>query len=125
MGGRLVGAAVAGVLLLGGGVATAAPAAASSVVLSAGQAVQDGRTGPTPARATPVRTAPERAPQLRVGLRAHRITGHAASRRTRKVRRSVVGRALDAVFGWFAVAVLVVLLVVVLLVYALRRRNVR
>ncbi|MET8623263.1 hypothetical protein ABZW30_05800 [Kitasatospora sp. NPDC004669] len=121
VGGRLVGAAVAGVLVLGGGVATAAPASAASVVSvvsSADRAVQDGRTGPTPVRATP-----ERAPQLRAGLRAHRITDHAASRRTRKVRRSVVGRALDAVFGWFAVAALVVLLVVVLLVYAVRRRN--
>ncbi|MFJ9843906.1 hypothetical protein ACIRYZ_26300 [Kitasatospora sp. NPDC101155] len=123
MGGRLVGAAVAGVLVLGGGVATAAPASAASVVLPAAPAAPAGQTGPTPIRAAPVRTAPERAPQLRAGLRAHRITGHAASRRTRKARRSVVGRALDAVFGWLAVAALVVLLVVVLLVYAVRRRN--
>ncbi|MFF2142551.1 hypothetical protein [Kitasatospora sp. NPDC058190] len=126
VGGRLVGAAVAGVLVLGGGVATAAPASAASVVLPAAPAAPAapaGQTGPTPIRATPVRTAPERAPQLGVGLRAHRITDHAATRRTRKVRRSVVGRALDAVFGWFAVAALVVLLVVVLLVYAVRRRN--
>ncbi|MFE5582072.1 hypothetical protein [Kitasatospora sp. NPDC056531] len=129
MGGRLVGAAVTGVLVLGGGVATAAPASAVSVAVPAAPAAPAapaglaGQTGPTPIRATPVRTAPERAPQLGVGLRAHRITDHAASRRTRKVRRSVVGRALDAVFGWFAVAALVVLLIVVLLVYAVRRRN--
>lgn len=115
-----MGAAVAGVLVLGGGVAAAGPASAVQVPVPvarpAGQA-------PTPVRATPMRTAPGRVPHARAGLRAHRITDMSATRRIRKARRSVVGRALDAVFGWFAVAALVVLLVVVLLVYAIRRRN--
>ncbi|WBP88531.1 hypothetical protein [Kitasatospora cathayae] len=113
MGGRLVGAAVAGVLVLGGGVVAAEPAAAVPVVRVAGPA---SATGPAA-----VRTAPAR--QVRVGLRAHQITDHAASRRRHKTRRSLVGRALDAVFGWVAFVALVVLLIVVLLVYSIRRRK--
>ncbi|MGW2375336.1 hypothetical protein [Kitasatospora sp. NPDC001683] len=116
MGGRLVGAAVAGVLVLGGGVVAAGPAAAVPVVRVAGQAGPASATGPAA-----VRTAPAR--QVRVGLRAHQITDHAASRRRHKTRRSLVGRALDAVFGWVAFVALVVLLIVVLLVYSIRRRK--
>ncbi|MEU6966869.1 hypothetical protein AB0A71_03815 [Kitasatospora aureofaciens] len=117
MGGRLVGAAVTGVLVLGGGVAAAGPASAMPVVPVV-RAV--GQVGTAPAGATgpaAVRTA-------RVGLRAHQIT-HASSRHKRKTRRSVVGRALDAVFGWLAFAVLLVVLLVVLAVYAVRRRRSR
>ncbi|WP_198549632.1 hypothetical protein, partial [Kitasatospora aureofaciens] len=84
------------------------------VVRAAGQVgtASAGATGPAA-----VRTA-------RVGLRAHQIT-HASSRHKRKTRRSVVGRALDAVFGWLAFAVLLVVLLVVLAVYAVRRRRSR
>ncbi|WP_223243569.1 hypothetical protein, partial [Streptomyces sp. CBMA123] len=81
-----------------------------------------GATGPAGGPAA-VRTAPARVKQPRAGLRAHQITDHTASHRTRKARRSVAGRALDAVFGWLAFGVLAVLLVVVLLVYVVRRRN--
>ncbi|MFE3878957.1 hypothetical protein ACFXPX_31725 [Kitasatospora sp. NPDC059146] len=113
MGGRLVGAAVAGVLVFGGGVAVAGPASAVPVVRpTASASAGVGGTGPG------------RVHSVRTGLRAHQITEHSAvARHKRKARRSVVGRALDALFGWFALAVLGVLLVVVLLVYALRRRR--
>ncbi|MFI9364812.1 hypothetical protein ACIG5E_27745 [Kitasatospora sp. NPDC053057] len=113
MGGRLVGAAVAGVLVLGGGVAAAGPAAAVPVVRVAGQTgtASAGVTGPAA-----VRTA-------RAGLRAHQITDHASSRRRHKTRRSLVGRALDAVFGRIVFVVLVVLLLAALLVYSVRRRK--
>ncbi|MFD8707367.1 hypothetical protein ACFV1W_33090 [Kitasatospora sp. NPDC059648] len=118
MGGRLVGAAVAGVLVLGGGVAAAGPASAVPVVQPT---ASSGASGPAA-----VRTVPGRAHPVRTGLRAHQITDHtAASRHRRKTRRSVVGRALDAVFGWLALAVLAVVLVVVLAVFALRRRGAR
>ncbi|MFD9692408.1 hypothetical protein [Kitasatospora sp. NPDC059088] len=111
MGGRLVGAAVAGVLVFGGGVAVAGPASAVPVVRPTASAGVGG-------------TGPGRVHSVRTGLRAHQITEHSAvARHKRKARRSVVGRALDALFGWFALAVLGVLLVVVLLVYALRRRR--
>ncbi|MFJ4192363.1 hypothetical protein [Kitasatospora sp. NPDC089509] len=109
VGGRLAGAAVAGVLVFGGGVAAAGPAVAVPVVRMAGQ------VGPAVERTAPARQ------QVRAGLRAHLITGHSAARHRHKVRRSVVGRALDAVFGWFALVVLVVLSVVVLVVCAVRR----
>ncbi|MFG3226754.1 hypothetical protein ACGF07_18455 [Kitasatospora sp. NPDC048194] len=121
MGGRLVGAAVAGVLVFGGGAATAGPASAAAV--TATPVARPVQTVPSPVRTTPAPTAPERAPRLRAGLRAHRITDQAASRRVRKVRRSVVGRALDAVFGWLLAAVLGTVLVVALLVHLVRRRN--
>ncbi|MET9182378.1 hypothetical protein ABZX88_29815 [Kitasatospora aureofaciens] len=116
MGGRLVGAAVTGVLVLGGGVAAAGPASAMPgvpVVRAAGQVgtASAGATGPAA-----VRTA-------RVGLRAHQITDHASSRRRHKARRSPAGRALDAVFGRFLFVALVVLLLVVLVVFAVRRRK--
>ncbi|MFB7911205.1 hypothetical protein ACFC1T_32695 [Kitasatospora sp. NPDC056076] len=111
MGGRLVGAAVAGVLVFGGGVAVAGPASAVPVVRPTASASAGG-------------TGPGRVHSVRTGLRAHQITEHSAvARHKRKARRSVVGRALDALFGWFALAALGVLLVVVLLVYALRRRR--
>lgn len=111
VGGRLAGAAVAGVLVFGGGVAAAGPAVAVPVVRAAGQ------VGPAVERTAPARQ------QVRGGLRTHLITGHSAARHRHKARRSVVGRALDAVFGWFAFGVLLVLLVVVLLVLAVRRRG--
>ncbi|HJD81027.1 hypothetical protein [Kitasatospora aureofaciens] len=116
MGGRLVGAAVTGVLVLGGGVAAAGPASAMPVVpvvRAAGQVgtASAGATGPAA-----VRTA-------RVGLRAHQITDHASSRRRHKARRSPAGRALDAVFGRFLFVALVVLLLVVLVVFAVRCRK--
>ncbi|MFH9354380.1 hypothetical protein [Kitasatospora sp. NPDC017646] len=116
MGGRLVGAAVVGVLVLGGGVAAAGPAAAVPVVRPTASA---GVSGPAA-----VRTVPGRAHPVRTGLRAHQITDHTAvSRHKRKARRSVVGRALDAVFGWLALAVLAVVLVVLVVVLAVRRRS--
>ncbi|MFJ7250775.1 hypothetical protein ACIQWA_39895 [Kitasatospora sp. NPDC098652] len=107
VGGRLVGAVVAGVLVVGGGVAS--PASAVPVVrptASAGVGVGRGHS-------------------VRTGLRAHQITEHSAavSRHKRKVRRSVVGRALDAAFGWVALVVVGVLVAVVVLVYVLRRRR--
>lgn len=111
MGRRLVGAAVAGVLVLGGGVAVAGPAAAVGR-----PGVSAGASGPAVVRTAPVRT----------GLRAHQITdqsAHSVSRHKRKVRRSVAGRVLDAVFGWVAVVVVLVLVLVVLLVFAVRRRR--
>ncbi|MFJ9777689.1 hypothetical protein ACIRVF_41690 [Kitasatospora sp. NPDC101157] len=118
VGGRLVGAAVAGALVLGGGVVAAGPAVAVPGVRPTASAGASGPAG--------VRTVPGREQSVRTGLRAHQITDHTAvSRRRHKTRRSVVGRALDAVFGWLALAVLVVVLVVVLAVYAVRRRRSR
>ncbi|MFF7989868.1 hypothetical protein ACFZDG_08785 [Kitasatospora xanthocidica] len=111
MGRRLVGAAVAGVLVLGGGVAVAAPASAAAVVRPPGTA----------------RTAPELAPLARDGVRAHRISQIAGSKSKSKTKKKVKRGFLHGFFhgflGLLAVVLLVGLLATVLIVLWVRSRN--
>ncbi|MER7754337.1 hypothetical protein [Kitasatospora sp. NPDC097643] len=107
MGRRLVGAAVAVVLLFGGGVAVAAPAAPGA------RAVTTPAAAPTPVAVGHARAA------------THRITGLAAShgKRKNKKKKGFFGRAIGRVLAFVAVALLLVVLVV--LVVRMRRRNSR
>ncbi|MEU8926790.1 hypothetical protein AB0D10_38700 [Kitasatospora sp. NPDC048545] len=111
MGRRLTGAAVAGVLVFGGGVAVAAPASAAPVV----------------------RTAPDRAPQVRDGARVHRIsqvagsksksasTSASKSKLKKKAKHGFFHGFFHGLLGWLAALLLVGVLATVLIVLWVRR----
>ncbi|MEU9042186.1 MULTISPECIES: hypothetical protein [unclassified Kitasatospora] len=114
MGRRLVGAAVAGMLVLGGGVVVAAPASAVPVVGTAGA----------------VRTAPA-VPRVRDGARVHRIiqvSGSKSKSKTKtktkvKVKRGFLHGFFHGFLGWFTTVLLAVLLMTLLVVLWVRRSN--
>lgn len=110
MGGRWVGAAVAGVLVfggLGGAVAGAAPASAAAPVRVAGA----------------VRTVPERAPGLRSSAGVHQVAKSALSKAKKRTSHRGSHGGGGRLFSWTVFGLLCCLPLAVSAVVRFRRRS--
>uniref|UniRef100_UPI001CC989DD hypothetical protein n=1 Tax=Streptomyces sp. LS1784 TaxID=2851533 RepID=UPI001CC989DD len=92
---------------LGGAVAGAAPASAAPLVRTAGA----------------VRTVSERTPQLRTAAGVHRVTESALSGSKKRRARHGSHGGFGGLFTWFAVVLLLCVLIAVVAVFWFRRRG--